>query len=154
MACAEQPAKSVELVPVEERNVPVITNETVSAKPEVVPAKGSKEVDKQKELVIIALLDDADAFAGKGQSEKAAATIERALRIEPKNAMLWHRLAVVRLQQQKWRQAIAMAKKSNALAANNNKLKSENWSVIATAYEKLGNKQKANEARNKQIDQI
>ena len=46
-----------------------------------------------------------------------------------------------------------MAKKSNALAANNTQLKSENWGVIATAYDKLGNKQKAKEARNKQSHQ-
>lgn len=153
MACTEQPTKSVVQVPIEERTVPVETNQAVIEKPEVVPDKRNKEADKQMELVIIALLDDADIFASKGQSEKAAATIERALRIKPKNALLWHRLAVVRLQQQQWQQAIAMARKSNALAANNNTLKSENWGVIATAYDNLGNKQKANEARNKQIDQ-
>jgi tetratricopeptide (TPR) repeat protein len=153
MACAEQPTRSVVLVPVEERNAPVITNKSVTTESEVVPDKGNTEVKKQKESVILALLDDADEFASKGQSEKAAATIERALRIEPRNALLWHRLAVVRLQQQQWQQAIAMARKSNALAAKNNKLKSENWAVIATAYDKLGNKQKANEARNRQTDQ-
>ncbi len=153
MACTEQPTKSVVLVPVEERSVPVTTNEAVTENTDVVQRKESKEVSKQREPVIIALLNEADTFASKGQSEKAAASIERALRIEPRNALLWHRLAVVRIQQQHWQQAIAMARKSNALAANNNKLKSENWGVIATAYEKLGKKQKANEARSKQRGQ-
>jgi hypothetical protein len=46
-----------------------------------------------------------------------------------------------------------MARKSNALATNNDKLKSENWGVIALAYDKLGIKQKANEARMKQKTQ-
>lgn len=153
MACAEQPTKSVVLVPVEERNAPVTTDMSATTGTDVVRNKGNKVVDKQKESVIIALLEDADNFASKGQSEKAAATIERALRIEPRNALLWHHLAIVRLQQQQWQQAIAMARKSNALAANKPKLKSENWAVIAIAYERLGNKQKANEARNKQSDQ-
>ena len=153
MACTEQPTKSVVLVPVEERTVPVKFNEAVTVDTDVVHHKRSKESSKQREPVIIALLNEADAFASKGQSEKAAASIERALRIDPKYALLWHRLAVVRIQQQHWQQAIAMARKSNALAANNNKLKSENWGVIATAYEKLGKKQKANEARSKQRGQ-
>ena len=153
MACAEQPTKSVVLVPIEERNVPIEANKSSIHKQEVVPHKTSPPVDKQKESVIIALLGDADDFASKGQSDKAAATIERALRIEPRNALLWHRLAVIRLQQQQWQQAIAMARKSNALAAANTKLKSDNWGVIADAYEHLGNKQKAKEARNKQTSQ-
>ena len=154
MACAEQPTKSIVLVPVEERNVPVESKQgVVKTKPAIVPDRNNKKVDKQTGAVIISLLEDADIFSSKGQSEKAAATIERALRIEPRNALLWHRLAVVRLQQQQWQQAIAMARKSNALAANNHKLKSKNWSVIATAYDRVGNKQKAIEARNKQTDQ-
>jgi tetratricopeptide (TPR) repeat protein len=152
-ACAEQQTKSVELVPVEERNVPTENKQPDGDTPDVITVTKNKEVDKGKESVIIALLDDANSFANAGQSEKAAATIERALRIEPKNALLWHHLALVRLQQQQWQQAIAMARKSNALAAGNHQLKSENWGVIANAYEKLGNKEKANEARNKQSAQ-
>lgn len=144
-ACAEQPKKPVVLVPVEERHAPVNSDNTVIKKP------GRNTVaDKQKESVVIALLDDADNFAKKGQSSQAAAIIERALRIEPKNALLWHRLSQIRLQQQQWQQAIVMARKSNALAKGNTTLQSKNWGIIAQAYDKLGNKKKANEARNKQ----
>jgi len=151
-ACAEQTTKSVVLVPVEERNSPT-NNKSATVESEVVRNKTTKTVNKQQEPVIIALLADADKFIGQGQSAKAAATIERALRIEPRNALLWHRLAVVRLQQQQWQQAIVMARKSNALAGHNSSLKSENWGLIAKAYDKLGDKRKANEARNKQTDQ-
>ncbi len=152
-ACAEQTTKSVELIPVEERNVPVEKAQATIVEAEVKVDKNRKVINKKKESVIIALLDDAERLSDKGQSEKAAATIERALRIEPKNALLWHRLAAVRMQQQQWQQAIAMAKKSNALAGNNTQLKSDNWAVIAAAYDRLGNKKKANEARNKQSGQ-
>jgi len=148
-ACAEQVTKSVVLVPVEERNAPdTIKNKTVPIKKEI-----SSETKKQEEPVIIALLNDADKFSGQGQSAKAAAAIERALRIEPRNALLWHRLSVVRFQQQQWQQTIAMARKSIALAGDDARLKSDNWSLIAKAYDKLGNKRKANEARNKQTNQ-
>ena len=152
-ACAEQTTKSVELIPVEERNAPVEKAQATIVEAEVKVDKNRKVINKKKESVIIALLDDAERLSNKGQSEKAAATIERALRIEPKNALLWHRLAAVRMQQQQWQQAIAMARKSNALAVNNAQLKSDNWAVIAAAYDRLGNKKKANEARNKQSGQ-
>ncbi|GJM05478.1 MAG: hypothetical protein DHS20C09_14690 [marine bacterium B5-7] len=148
-ACAEQATKPVVLVPVEERNPPVATEN----KPTSVHKEIREEANKQHEPVIIALIEDAEKFSGQGQSAKAAATIERALRIEPRNAMLWHRLSVVRFQQQQWQQTIAMARKSIALAGNNSNLKSDNWGMIAKAYEKLGDKRKASEARNKQTNQ-
>jgi tetratricopeptide (TPR) repeat protein len=150
-ACAEQATKSVELVPIEERNTPIAKQ--ANEKPKAINTQKGKAIDKQKEPVITALLDDADRFSKQGQTEKAAATIERALRIEPKNALLWHRFAIIRMQQQQWQQAIVMARKSNALAGNNKQLKSDNWGIIAAAYDSLGNKKKANEARNKQSGQ-
>ncbi len=153
MACAEQPRKSVVLVPVEERNAPINKSKSIKIKPAPVRKEPGREVNKQQEPVIIALLKDADKFSGQGQSAKAAATIERALRIDPRNALLWHRLSVVRFQQQQWQQTIAMARKSITLAGNNNSLKSDNWGLIAKAYDKLGDKRKANEARNKQTSQ-
>ena len=107
-ACAEQPKKSTVLVPIEERNAPV-TNKK--------PA--GKAIDSQKETVIASLINDAKQYSKKGKTEQAVATIERALRIEPKNALLWHQLAAARMQQQQWQQAIVMARKSNALAGAN-----------------------------------
>lgn len=148
--CAEQVKKTNILVPIEERNSPVTNNELLVKKTEDVKSKARPVLNAQKESVVIALLDEADLLANEGQSEQAAATLERALRIEPRNALLWHRLAVIRLQQQKWQQTIAMARKSNALARGDNLLQSKNWGLMAVAYEKLGDKQKANEARNKQ----
>jgi len=152
-ACAEQKTKSAELVPIEERNVPVEKTQPAIVKAEIINDKKSKAVSKKKQPVIVALLESAKQFSNEGKSEKAAAAIERALRIEPKNALLWHHLAAVRLQQQQWQQAIVMARKSNALAVNNKQLKSDNWALIAAAYDSLGNKKKANEARNKQSGQ-
>jgi tetratricopeptide (TPR) repeat protein len=152
-ACAEQATKSVELVPVEERNASIAETKTMPEKTGVVDLEKGKAIDEQKEPVITALLNDAEKFSNEGNTEKAAATIERALRIEPKNALLWHHLAAIRMQQQQWQQAIAMARKSNALAGTNKTLKSDNWAIIAAAYDSLGNKEKANEARNKQSGQ-
>ncbi|MCG8379247.1 MAG: tetratricopeptide repeat protein [Proteobacteria bacterium] len=153
-ACAEQQKKSSVLVPVEERNAPVVQKNSEESTIDNAPEIQSEVKAKKTRPVIIALMDEADNYVKDGHSNKAAASIERALRIEPKNALLWQRLAKIRLQQQQWQQAIALARKSNTLAGDNRNLKSENWGVIAIAYEKMGNKQKAEEARKKQTGQV
>jgi len=75
--------------------------------------------------------------------------LERALRIEPKSALVWHRMALVKLQQSKNNQAIQFASKSNTLARGDGGLKRRNWSVIADANIALNRPVKANEARQK-----
>ena len=162
--CAETPEKPVATVPVEERSVPVeistdtITNEVrveSTTQDQIVPK--ADEYDSQYQNTdtpvtgpaVIALLTEADGYAKAGRGEQAAASLERALRIEPKNALLWHRLAVIRLQQGQWDQAVTLARKSNTLAGRDHKLQSGNWEVIANAYEALGQGDKAKEAWEK-----
>lgn len=80
---------------------------------------------------VVALLDRAHRDAGTGRPEAAGATLERALRIEPRNARLWHELAQLRLAQGQYAQAIALAQKSNSFAATQRRLQAMNWRVIA-----------------------
>lgn len=68
--------------------------------------------------------------------EQAAAKLERALRIEPGNARLWHELARVHLEQGNFDQAIQFAYKSNALSRDD-KLKSSNRRLVKTAQSQL-----------------
>ena len=75
--------------------------------------------------------------------------LERALRIEPKNALVWHRMAIVKMKQNKHNQAIQFASKSNTLARGDEGLKRRNWSVIADANTALNRPEQANSARNK-----
>ena len=98
---------------------------------------------------VIALLEQAKTQAGAGEAEQAAATLERALRIEPKNPWLWHRIAVLRLQQGHWEEAIDLATKSNALASGHRRLLGGNWKVISMALEGLGDPEGARDARLK-----
>ncbi len=81
-----------------------------------------------------------------GKHAAAAATLERALRISPRDAMLWHQLAQVRLQQKKWRLAVNMAAKSNALASQQPPLQRKNWLIMGRAYRALGQTAKAKAA--------
>ena len=79
---------------------------------------------------VLALLDQATKMEQSGNPEKAAATLERALRIEPKNARLWHRLAVIRYQQGQYTQAESLAAKSSTLAQDDWELKQKNAELI------------------------
>ena len=79
---------------------------------------------------VIALLSQAKRQEKAGQPERAAAVIERALRIDPKNPELWHRLALLRLQQGQYALAASLAAKSNALASNNASLQRKNDTII------------------------
>lgn len=95
---------------------------------------------------VLALLDQAQMQGAAGQLEAAGASLERALRIEPRNPVLWHELAQVRLDQGQYRQAENLAAKSNALAGADKRLRSENWRIIGEARSRLGNSQGAQTA--------
>ena len=69
--------------------------------------------------------------------EQAAAKLERALRIEPGNAFVWHELALVYLEQGNPDQAIQFAYKSSALTENES-LKLRNRRLVRTARSRLG----------------
>ncbi|HEX7250141.1 MAG TPA: tetratricopeptide repeat protein [Burkholderiales bacterium] len=87
-----------------------------------------------------------DSEAGKLGS--AAATLERALRIEPKNPRLWQELARVRLKQGEYTQAENVAARSNAWAGSDNSLRAENWRLIAQARDARGDSQGARAAQD------
>lgn len=70
-----------------------------------------------------------------GNQDSAVASIERAIRIEPRNATLYYKLAVLRLKQSKPRLAEDLARKAALLAANDNTLKKHSWLLIANARE-------------------
>jgi len=96
---------------------------------------------------VVALLDEADRNSAAGRREQAIAGLERALRIEPKNPLPWHKLSRLRLEEKNWKQALALAKKSNVLAAGNKVLQAENWKIIARASAALGDATGAAKAR-------
>jgi tetratricopeptide (TPR) repeat protein len=79
---------------------------------------------------VVALLDEAEVYANQGDGDQAAATIERALRIEPRNPWLWHRLAVIRMQQGRYSEAIDLATRSSSLANGDARLLEGNQQVI------------------------
>lgn len=74
-----------------------------------------------------------------GNIDSAVASIERAIRIEPRNATLYYKLALLRLDQSKPRLAEDLARKAALLAVNDNKIKKHSWLLIAKARELQNN---------------
>ena len=99
------------------------------AAPPVVP-----EAPSVRENVAIAgLMESARADAASGKLVQAAASLERALRIEPRNPRLWHELARVRVRQGDTAQAANLAARSNSFAGSDAALRSANQNIIDQA---------------------
>ena len=91
-------------------------------------------------------MDSARAEAASGNLAGAAASLERALRIEPRNPRLWHELARVRLKQGQYAQAENVAARSNSWAGDDKALRAENWRLIAQSREARGDAEGAKAA--------
>ena len=103
---------------------------SMESAPTAAPAEAGRFSDNP---AVVALLDDTDLRISQGDLEAAAVSMERALRLEPKNPWLWHRLAVLKLEQGQWRQAVALAQKSNSLSAARPALRRANADLIKRA---------------------
>ena len=97
-------------------------------------------------MAIAGLMDSARADTAAGNLAGAAASLERALRIEPRNPRLWQELARVRLKQGQFAQAESVAARSNSWAGEDKALRSENWRLIAQSRESRGDSEGAKAA--------
>ena len=98
---------------------------------------------------VVALLDRADTYHQSGDIGAEAATVERALRIDPNNGRLWNRLAAIRLEQGRPQQAEQLALKSNALSRSDTALQARNWRLVAKARWSMNDSAGARVAENK-----
>jgi len=87
---------------------------------------------------VASLVTSARADAAAGRLVQAAASLERALRIEPRNPHLWQELARVRMKQGDYAQVESVAARSNSWAGSDHRLRAENWRLIAQAREARG----------------
>jgi len=101
---------------------------------------------KQENIAIAGLMESARADAAAGKLPNAAASLERALRIEPRNPRLWHELARVRFQQGQHGQAENVAVRSNSFAGDDRALRAENWKLIAATRKARGDSEGARQA--------
>jgi len=96
-----------------------------------------------------ALVQQAHNQAHAGAFAPAAATLERALRIEPENPLLWIELGQIRLSENNPGQADAMGRKALALATGDPQAQASSWRLIAESLRVRGRNQEAADADKK-----
>ncbi|MXY56608.1 MAG: tetratricopeptide repeat protein [Gammaproteobacteria bacterium] len=85
-----------------------------------------------------ALVAEATALENAGSPEQAAATIEQAIRIEPRRGALWLQLAVIRLRDGQAPMAEQSARKALLFLQSGSPEERDAWLVIADAREAQG----------------
>jgi tetratricopeptide (TPR) repeat protein len=95
------------------------------------------------------LLASARQNVRAGQFSQAEMVLERALRLEPRNARLWYEMAQVKYGQKDYGQVVQFCIKSNSLAGKDYGLTQQNWLLMEKAYLQLGEPEKARQARIK-----
>jgi tetratricopeptide (TPR) repeat protein len=96
-----------------------------------------------------ALVAQAHRQAAGGDYGQAAATLERAQRIEPGNPLIWIELGRLNLAESNAAQADAMARKALALATGDASAQSAAWQLLADSLKARGRNAEAADAEQR-----
>ena len=95
---------------------------------------------------VLSLLEGARNDAASSHFTSAEAKLERALRIEPGNALLWYQLADVALQQGNLAQAENFALRAHSFSGNDRQLRERIWYLIGETRNRRSDYEGADEA--------
>ncbi|MFK9083046.1 tetratricopeptide repeat protein [Pseudomonas neuropathica] len=99
------------------------------------PVAAERKTPAQSNSASTALIETASRQYESGQLDQAAATLERALHIQPNNPATLHYLGVLRLQQGQYQQAQTLALRSNMRITGNEALRNRNLQLIQAAQQ-------------------
>ena len=120
-----------------------------SAEPTRAPSESAPPRARTLSAASRALVDQAHAQLTAGNDALAAATLERALRIEPDHPLLWLELAKVRHEEGNAVQAENLARKALSMAVGDSATQAAAWRVIAQSFRARGRNPEAREAEAK-----
>lgn len=123
---------------------------TSPAEPEVTAPRIVRTVPKPTGPAAF-LLAESQRYRSEKNFVAAAASIERAMRIEPGSPWLNVALAQIRLDQNNVSQGETLAKRALSKAASDSELKQTIWQTIARARELAGDERGASEARQQAL---
>lgn len=130
--------------------------ESSETEPTIPPEPGAKTqpdaappTRPSSEGATLALLNQSERAAESGAIDEALSYAERAVRIDPRRADLWTRLAQLELQNEDPTTAIRYAQKALSLAANRPDWERDAWLVIADAKEAMGEADEAADIRER-----
>ena len=96
-----------------------------------------------------ALVTQASTQRKKGDLPGAAVTLDRAMRIEPNNPLLWIEMGRLRMDQRNYAQAENMGRKALAMAVGDDATQSQAWDLIAQSLRARGRNVEAQAALEK-----
>lgn len=117
-----------------------------AAPPQPVPAPAQAPRRFQLGPAAAALVGEAREEAANGNAQLALSTVERALRIEPRNPRLWILLGQAHEGAGQYELAGSMGRKALQLAAGDPDLQSRAWRLIGDSLRARGRNQEADRA--------
>lgn len=117
--------------------------------PAVTAGQEVASLPRAVEAPVQALLDTAQQQRSQGDLNGAASSLERALRIAPQEPQVLYRLSEIRLMQGDAAQAEQLAQQGLQYSGGRPALQAGLWDLISEARDKQGNRQGAEEAREK-----
>ena len=96
-----------------------------------------------------ALVGQAQSQRKKGDLPGATVSLERALRIEPNNPLLWIEMGRLRMDQRNFPQAESMGRKALSMSVGDNRTQSAAWQLMSDALKARGRNPQAQEALEK-----
>ena len=132
---------------------PTVTS-TMAAEPVIQGPAPSIPVPRERPKVAPATLSPASkALVAQAQTQRkkgdlpgAAGSLDRALRIEPNNPLLWIEMGRLRMDQRNYAQAESMGRKALSMAVGDNRTQSAAWQLIADSLRARGKNPQAQEA--------
>jgi len=107
---------------------------------------GKMEAAPAHTQAVTQLITEAERKEREGNLDDSASLIERALKLEPRDAHLWYKMGWLRLAQHQYEVAEQFAEKSLSLAGGDLELKRSNWHLISQARQGRGDLGGAHEA--------
>jgi hypothetical protein len=102
-----------------------------------------------------ALVSQAQSQRKRGDFPGATVSIERAMRIEPNNPLLWIEMGRLRMDQANFPQAESMGRKALSMSVGDDRTQSLAWQLIADSFKARGKNPQAQDAleRSKALTQ-
>lgn len=108
--------------------------------------RGGVQVFPLQNPAVKALLKQAEESETAGDYNAAAVSIERALRIQPRDPELLQRMAEIQLQKKDYQQALNFASRSYDSGPRVGELCNRNWRTMSVAQAALGDSRSASKA--------
>jgi hypothetical protein len=126
-----------------------LPNSPIPVPPPAVPRPAPPPRDIRLSPATQSLVTQAHTLAGRGDLLGASSTLDRALRIEPNNPLLWIEMGRIRLEEGDAHQAETCARKAFALASGDQRALSGAGHLLADALRTQGRNQEASEVESR-----